>query len=553
MKEYFQRKLSLTAIMLSGFVLSACSSNDQGSMQESEQSLKDIEVEIIASGANIAGANGLAIGPDGNLYVTSVLGSSISVIEPESGEILNTLGVGEGVIGPDDVDFYEDGSYYWTSIMTGEVAGFDKDGNRIVAAQLTPGVNPITFSDDGRLFVSQCFFGTNLYEIDPDGEQEARLISDELGPGCGLNGMDWGPDDRLYGPRWFNQEVVSFDVDTNSMRTEVSGFNTPAAVKFDKNGKLHVLDTGAGVLYRIEDDKKIVVATLSPGLDNFVIGKDGRFYVTSFTDGFVKRVNEDGSITELQPGGMAHAGGITFFQDNVVVADLHAIRAYTKSGIEAFTQRNVLGTGVMGGALNIASDGEDLILTSWVDNDVRVWNQAEQRVKWRSSGLAAPVSAVRYEGLIAVAEHGKSRVISLNKDGEVDSILAEDLPAPTGLTVRDGQLFVSDRSLGKILRIAQNGQRLSEPEIVAENLVSPEGFDFFGRKLVVIEADLGDVTMIDPSGDKSLLAKIPPGTQAASELQPPSQVFNGVAVDDNGNVYVPGETNRALYKISNPF
>ena len=327
MKEYFQRKLSLTAIMLSGYILSACSSNERESMQESEQSLKDIEVEIIASGANIAGANGLAIGPDGNLYVTSVLGSSISVIEPESGEILNTLGVGEGVIGPDDVDFYKDGSYYWTSIMTGEVAGFDKDGNRIVAAQLTPGVNPITFSDDGRLFVSQCFFGTNLYEIDPDGEQEARLISDELGPGCGLNGMDWGPDNRLYGPRWFNQEVVSFDVDTNSMRTEVGGFNTPAAVKFDKNGKLHVLDTGAGVLYRIEDDKKIVVATLSPGLDNFVIGDDGRFYVTSFTDGFVKRINKDGSVTELQPGGMAHAGGITFVQDNVIVADVHAIWA----------------------------------------------------------------------------------------------------------------------------------------------------------------------------------------------------------------------------------
>ena len=94
---------------------------------------------------------------------------------------------------------------------------------------------------------------------------------------------------------------------------------------------------------------------------------------------------------------------------------------------------------------------------------------------------------------------------------------------------------------------------ITEPEIVAENLVSPEGFDFFDRKLVVIEADLGEVSMINASGDKSLLAKIPPGTQAASDLQPPSQVFNGVAVDDNGNVYVPGETNRALYKISNPF
>ena len=89
MKEYFQRKLSLTAIMVSGYVLSACSSNEHGSMQESAQSLKDIEVEIIASGANIAGANGLAIGPDGNLYVTSVLGSSISVIEPESGDTVS--------------------------------------------------------------------------------------------------------------------------------------------------------------------------------------------------------------------------------------------------------------------------------------------------------------------------------------------------------------------------------------------------------------------------------------------------------------------------------
>ena len=98
--------------------------------------------------------------------------------------------------------FFSDGSWFWTSIMTGQVAGFDADGTLIEAAQLTPGVNPITFSNDGRLFVSQCFFGTNLYEVDPLGKAEARLISDELGPGCGLNGMDWGPDNRLYGPRW---------------------------------------------------------------------------------------------------------------------------------------------------------------------------------------------------------------------------------------------------------------------------------------------------------------------------------------------------------------
>tara|TARA_A100000164_G_scaffold24634_1_gene19390 strand:- start:147 stop:1766 length:1620 start_codon:yes stop_codon:yes gene_type:complete len=539
--------------MVSVCLLFACSTNEQESGQENQQIATSFEVEIIATGANIAGANGLAIGPDGNLYVTSVLGSSISVIDPETGEILKTLDAEDGVIGPDDVDFFKDGSYYWTSIMTGEVAGFDAEGNRVVAAQLTPGVNPITFSNDGRLFVSQCFFGTNLYEIDPNGEREARLISDKLGPGCGLNGMDWGPDNRLYGPRWFNQEVVSFDVDNNSMKTEATGFNTPAAVKFDKTGLLHVLDTGAGILYRMEEDEKVVTATLSPGLDNFAIAEDGRFFVTSFTDGFVKRINKDGSVTELQPGGIAHAGGITFFQDKVVLADLHAIRAYTTSGAEAFTQRNVLGTGVMGGALNIADDGDDLILTSWVDNDVRVWNQEEQRVKWRSSGLSAPVSAVRYQGLIAVAEHGENRVIGLNELGEIESIFAEELPAPTGLVAINDQLYVSDRKLGKILRIAVNGEPLSEPETLVGNLISPEGFDLYGEKFVVVEADSGEVKIVSALGEKTTIAKIPAGTQAASDLQPPSQVFNGVTVDDKGNVYVPGETNRALYKISNPF
>ena len=32
--------------------------------------------------------------------------------------------------------------------------------------------------------------------------------------------MDWGPDGRLYGPRWFNNEVVSVDVDSGDLRVE---------------------------------------------------------------------------------------------------------------------------------------------------------------------------------------------------------------------------------------------------------------------------------------------------------------------------------------------
>ena len=40
-------------------------------------------------------------------------------------------GLEDGVIGPDDIDFNSNGEFYWTSILTGEVAGFDLKGNNI--------------------------------------------------------------------------------------------------------------------------------------------------------------------------------------------------------------------------------------------------------------------------------------------------------------------------------------------------------------------------------------------------------------------------------------
>ena len=206
----------------------------------------------------------------------------------------------------------------------------------------------------------------------------------------------------------------------------------------------------------------------------------------------------------------------------------------------------------MGGALNVSVDGEDLILTSWVDNDVRIWNQQSQEIKWKKAELLAPVSATRYGNLIVVAEHGRQRVIGINEEGEVVTIFADNLPAPTGLAVEGGALYVSDRSLGQILTLAQNNEPLSKPRIVAEGLESPEGFVWYEDKIIVIEADRGHVTLVE-GANKIHLANIPPGSQAASDLQPPSQVFNGITVDREGNFYIPGETNRVLYKLSNPF
>lgn len=548
-------RLTLSVLLASTCFAACTPPADRSQITVPEADASDVQgltsLETIATGANIAGANGIHFGPDGLLYITSVIGSDLTVIDPDSGAEQRRYTAADGVIGPDDVAFASDGSVYWTSILTGEVAGFNSDGEKVIAAQLPPGANPITFSNDDRLFVSQCFLGTNLYELDRNGVTPPRLIADNLGPGCGLNGMDWGPDDRLYGPRWFVGEVLSFDVDTGERRVEATGFVTPAAIKFDSQGVLHVLDTGTGELVRVVDGVNETVATLTPGLDNFAFDADDTPFVSSYADGFIKRINDDGTITTLQPGGMSHPGGLAVIGDTVWVADVHALRGFDRdTGEEIITQRNVVGVGELGGSINLSADGDQLILTSWFDGDARIWDpQAEQRLD-HIPGLAAPVAAVRYAGGLAVAEHLRAGVTLYGADDPV--VLATDLPAPTGLYVAGDALYVSDRDLGEIRLIARNGEALEAPETVADGLDAPEGFVVAETGIVVVEAEAARIVHLDADGNRRVLAEMPAGSPGAPGL-PPSQIFNGIAMDEDGNLFITGEASRVLYRIKAPW
>ena len=109
-------------------------------------------------------------------------GSRAKERNKETKRIIKRYGPEQGVFGPDDVAFNDKGEFYWTTILTGEVAGFNTLGDKVIAANLGPGVNPITFSDDGRLFVAQCFYDDGLFEVDPLGIKEPRSIKEDLGP-----------------------------------------------------------------------------------------------------------------------------------------------------------------------------------------------------------------------------------------------------------------------------------------------------------------------------------------------------------------------------------
>src|SRR5262249_57925021 len=140
------------------------------------------KARILVHGSATHGANGMFFDRRNGLYIASFNGREILGMNPRTGKILDRLSPPEMDVGdPDDLTFGPDGSLYWTSLLTGEVHRLSPAGEKSTLA-IGSGVNPITFSDDGRLFVSQCFQGQALYELDPSLSRPPRLIRDDLGP-----------------------------------------------------------------------------------------------------------------------------------------------------------------------------------------------------------------------------------------------------------------------------------------------------------------------------------------------------------------------------------
>jgi sugar lactone lactonase YvrE/predicted ester cyclase len=513
------------------------------------------EMSILIQGTRFHNANGIEFGPDDRLYIPSVVGREIVVMDPDTGEILDRFGPEMGVEGPDDLAFDAEGNMYWTGMLVGEVGKHSPSGEKTTVAQLPPGVNPITFSDDGRLFVGLCFMGDALYELDPAGVEEPRLIYENRGDGCGLNGMDWGPDGYLYGPRWFQNKVVRIDVESGEETTVADGFGAPAALNFDSQGRMVVLDTLSGEVVQVDisTGEKQVLAVISPGMDNLTFDSTDRLFVSSYSESYIVEVLPDGAIRTVSEGGLTAPGGVAILGDSLFVAEVLSVKEFDrKTGEQLRVEHDVIGVTALSAPFSVSTFGENLLLTSWFGNVIQLWNPESGEVLHNYTDIAVPIDAIAFQGDVLATELGTGSVVRFAADDPTQkSTVATGLSVPAGLAATEDALWVSDWAAGSVLQLVVDGEVLAEPAVVATGLVNPEGMAIAADgSLLVVETGAGQLTAIDPTtGETRILAAGLSVGLAGPNGYPPTNLFSGVAVDDDGVIYVTGDMENVVYRI----
>ncbi|MCC6167491.1 MAG: SMP-30/gluconolactonase/LRE family protein [Caldilineaceae bacterium] len=509
-------------------------------------------LSVLVQGGPLKGANGLTVGPDGYLYVGSLGSNEIAVIDPATGEIVKHLTQAMGAAGADDVVFGPDGSLYWTELFSGNVGRMRPNGT-ITRQQVAPGVNPITFSDDGRLFVALDFLGDALYELDPELQTPPRLLAESLGF---LNAFDFGPDGLLYGPIYTQGRVVRIDVDAAPIQIEtvVDDLVVPAAVKFDPEGRLHVADQGAGIVWRVDlsNGEKAQVVQLPPGLDNLAFAPDGRLFVSSNDLGDVWEILPDGAARTLCPGKMTGVMGLAALPlvaesapaaDVVYVSTVFALHSFVGKTGDAL--RDPWHTNTM----SVAPAGDKLVLTSLFANLVSIFDPATGEVLAAYPDFAAPTNAVEFQGDLIVAELGTGSVVRMAGDDPAKrTVLASGLSLPMGLAATEQALWVGDQATGALWQLIAEGEMLAEPVAIATGLAAPSGMAVTAEgQLLVLETGTGQLLSLDPAtGTRTTLAEHVSVAEATTNLPPALQ---GVAVGPSGAIYVAGSGANQLLRI----
>lgn len=535
-------RLGLSAAVAAAMVSGICAAAAQG-----------YEVTKLVPGSAFHGVHGLGIDRNGKLFAGSVAGAALYEVDRTNGTAKIVVPTPQGMA--DDIAFAPDGTMAWTAFLTGDIYARKDDGPIMKLASGLPGINSLAYRKDGRLYASQVFLGDALHEIDPAGAKPPRMIMEKMG---GLNGFEFGPDDRLYGPLWFKGQVAKVDVDKGELSVVADGFKVPAAVNFDSRGNLWVVDTALGQLVRVDPrtGSKAMVAQLKPALDNLAIDANDRIFVSNMADNGIQEIDPaTGTAKQIIIGKLALPGGIGVVSDDgkdtIYIADVFAYRTVDGATGEVSEPARMHADGVtLEYPMSATAAGNEVILSSWFTGTVQVIDRKTGASKEMMHDFKAPHDAVRLpDGSLLVNEFGTQSIVRVSGEhGKDRSTMAAGLAGPVGMAAAaKDAVYVTEALGGQVSRVETNGEKI----VVAKDLKMPAGIAVAkDGALIVAEVGARRVVSIDPkSGAVTEIAGDLPIGLVASPGLPPTNIPTGVGVGAGGAIYVSSNVENAIYKI----
>jgi WD40 repeat protein len=242
------------------------SSHNSNSVQQFDgQTGAFIDTFVSAGSGGLEGPHGLAIGPDGNLYVANRFHRSVLRYNGRTGAFMDAFvppGSG-GLDIPIGLVFGLDGDLYVSSYGTDEILQYDGRTGAFVGAFVparTAGLSQpyaLAFGPDGHLYVSSQ--GRNsIFRFDGG---TGTFLDEFVPPGSGglvqPNGLAFGPDGNLYVSSGGTHSVLRYDGRNGAflgvlVPPHSGGLTEPWDLKFGPDGILYVASAGSDQVLRYD-------------------------------------------------------------------------------------------------------------------------------------------------------------------------------------------------------------------------------------------------------------------------------------------------------------
>ncbi len=507
------------------------------------------QLEILVPGSYLHGVCGIAVNSEDKLYAADVFSQTIWEVTIEDGQPRITEFIGPPDGEADDIAFSPEDNPYWTSILDGVVRCKIGDEIKIVA-QIGMGVNAIAFNDEGRLIVTQSVLTDGLWEIDPEGVEEPRLIARNFGQ---PNSCDFGPDGKLYTALYSGEAIARVDIDSGEIEIVADGFTVPVAAKFDSKGNLYALEATTGEVFGvdIETGKKTLIAQIPPSGDNMIFNSRDELFVTRNLGGIYRVDIDTGRVATLTEAKLTWPSGLDVAGGTVYVADLWSIKQVNERTGEVTSMGIGYDTELQYPRCIAVRDGR--VVIGGLFNLVYEFDLASRHVTKTYGGFQLRNDIlILDDGSILVAEMGNGSLVKVSgEEGKVREKVTSGLEGPVGLAfATEGEVYVTEALAGNVTRV---NLATGEKTVIATGLQMPKGIAVEADgTILVVEVGLKRLVQIDPEsgGVKPLVTDLAIGSPSGGIWLPASIMMCDVAVSDSGAIYVLGEAENVLYKIT---